>query len=438
MSDSPLFKRAFVRGLNAELMRQGVVHFPTKEAADHAADYVADNFCPDPINQGADITLKVAHTLCTQLDAAGQHFCKAAGDKYLPSLNKVASATDPEELALQEAWQLMQKAAAETGSIYEGGDAPNDMPAASSENAEAALESSRRPENYANLGESGVGDMERKGEGAVGTEEKHPEAPKATDGGGNSATEHSKTGADSLASIVRKVAEMGAMLEPGKNKNDMPAAAAHNAEAALEQSRRPENYANKGEAGVGRSDMVPDAVHQIGKEQPHPEAPAATASGKMNVPLEHTKSAFDQLFELTARDVVGYLPENMSDTQKVAHIRANMGLETEKRAEYLHGMWETLAPSNADAVRSHYLKTAEARQKLAEDEMEGKEFPFKKKDDDDDESASKSLPPALKEKMEESDDDDDDDDDSKKEAAAPDTKQALSSLHQKLASLSHS
>ena len=39
---STLFNRAYVRGLNAELVRTGAIQYPTKEAADHAADYVAD------------------------------------------------------------------------------------------------------------------------------------------------------------------------------------------------------------------------------------------------------------------------------------------------------------------------------------------------------------------------------------------------------------
>lgn len=438
MSDSPLFKRAFVRGLNAELMRQGVVHFPSKEAADQAADHVADNYCPDPVKQGQDITLKTAHTLCEQLHVAGEHFCKEAGNRYLPSLNKTASEVDPQKLAFHEAWEVMEKVAADTGSIYEGGDAKNDMPAGAEHSGESAQEQNRRPENYANLGEDGVGDLERKGQGSVGTEEKHPEKPKATDSESNSVQEYSKTGAQSLANIVRKVAGMGSLMDPGQDQNDMPAAAKHQGEAAQEQNRRPENYANKGEDGVGRSDMVPGAEHQVGKEQKHPEAPKATDSGKKNVPLEHTKSAFDQLFELTARDVLGYLPQDMDENQKIAHIRANMGLETEKRAEYLHTMWSQLSPDNAAAIRDHYTKTAEARHKTA---MEGMEIEISPESDDKGEKDKKPpMPPAMSSKSDDDDDDDKEDDSSEKEASAksPSAQQALSSLHSKLAAIAKS
>lgn len=434
MSDSPLFKRAFVRGLNAELMRQGVVHFPSKEAADHAADYVADNFCPDPIQSGESITLKVAHTLCEQLNAAGDHLCKEAGDQYQPVLNKTAAEHDPAEYALFDAWQVMEKVAAETGSLYEGGDSANDMPHGAQHNAEAALEAKRRPENYANLGEDGQGDLARKGEGSVGTEEMHPEAPGASDSGSNSVQEYSKM--SSLANIVRKVAQEG-MMTPGADKNDLPAAAAHNAAAAQELARRGENYANKGEAGVGRSDMVPSAADQVGTEQPHPEAPAAPMhAGKTNVPMEHSKSAFDQLFRDTAQDMLAYLPDGMDDTSKVAHLRANMGFETEKRAEYIHAMWQQLSPTNASAIRDHYLKTAALRAKRAE---EHKDEDKKKEDSDYDD-----LPPAMKEKMIPKGSDADGDgktneeslaEEMDKEASASDAQNALSFLNKKLAAL---
>ena len=122
MTESPLFKRAYTRGLNTELIRSGAIQYPSKEAADHAADYVADSSgMPDPLTQGAHVTTKVAHVLCNQLVEASQYLCKTAGDRYSPQLTKTAQTTDPAEVAFADAWGLMQKSAAETGSLMEIG-----------------------------------------------------------------------------------------------------------------------------------------------------------------------------------------------------------------------------------------------------------------------------------------------------------------------------
>jgi hypothetical protein len=296
----------------------------------------------------------------------------------------------------------MQKAAAETGSLMEGGDNENDQPAAASSNAEAALEAARRPENYANMGEEGVGNYERKGQGNVGTEEKHPEKPKATEEGTNSVIENTaKHG--SLASIIQKVAAgTGSLMDPGQEQNDQPAAASGNAEAALEAQRRPENYANKGEDGVGRSDMVPGTNSQVGSEQAHPLAPKATDSGKTNVPIEHIMgsdggskkaSAFDQLFGETAHSVVPYLPARMNENQKIAHVRAMMGLADDQRGAYLHDLYNSLGSEKnaSELVRDHFLKTAAAKEAEAASHPKAPEAGTEK--------LGKELPPALKAHM---------------------------------------
>ena len=206
MSTSPLFKRAFVRGLNAQLIREGVVVYPSKEAADASADYIADKSgMPDPYFNGAQLDIKVAGYLCDNLIKAAEYQCEQAGNQYSPVVTKTAQESTPVAVASDDVWALMQKAAAETGSLIQGGDAPNDLPAAASDNAEAALEAQRRPENYANLGEQGVGNWSGKGEGTVGTEQRAPDGPGATDSGSNSVTEQTaKSG--SFQDIIRRVA----------------------------------------------------------------------------------------------------------------------------------------------------------------------------------------------------------------------------------------
>jgi len=365
MSSSPLFKRAFVRGLNAQLIREGAAVYPSKEAADASADYIADQSnMPDPYFDGGAVNLKIASFLCENLIKAAELQCERAGNRYDSSVTKTAQSTSPEDIAGSDVWELMEKAAAETGSLMEGGDNTNDLPAAAKHNDEAALENMQRPENYANLGEDGVGNYERKGEGSIGSEQKHPKAPKASDGGGNSATANSK--AASFADIVKRVArktagDTGSLITGGNATNDLPAAAMHNAEAALELKNRPQGYASMGEDGVGNTAMGVPSGAVVGREMTHPLAPAATDSGDNSI-IDQTKNAFDQLFVNTAEQVVPYLPERMDDTQKVAHVRAMMGLETPERAEYLGNLYASLGAekSAAYSVRDHFRKTAEA------------------------------------------------------------------------------
>lgn len=377
MSESPLFKRAFVRGLNAELTRNGVTLYPSKEAADYAADFVADNVdMPNPVTDASAVTEKVAFALCETLVKVSQELCASAGNVYDAGLSKTAAAADPEEVALADAWSLMEKAAAETGSLSQGGDAPNTLGAAAKDNAEAALEINRRPEEYAHLGERGMGGYENKGKGSVGVEEKSPVAPKATGHGTNSAMENTSKQAG-LAGIVRKAAsEMGSLMTPGQDQNTLSAAAAHNGEAALEMKRRPEGYAHMGEDAVGQTRMhvPPGAV--VGREMRHPEAPPTTPAGSNSI-IAATKSAFEQLFEDTASDVIGYLPEKMPEQHKVAHIRSMMGLESDERADYLRDMYVTLGTKKEAAalVHEHYLKTAAVKT-----------------------AGMENLPPALREK----------------------------------------
>ncbi len=126
MTDSPLFKRAFARGLCSELTRSGEVAFPSKEASDYAADYVADNSgMPEPTTQGDELDLKIAHDLCVQIKQASDALCEQAGG-YSPLLSKTAAEADPYEVAANEALAVMQKVASEVGT--EKGTSASTMP----------------------------------------------------------------------------------------------------------------------------------------------------------------------------------------------------------------------------------------------------------------------------------------------------------------------
>lgn len=460
-----LFKRAFVRGLNAELVRAGALGFASKEASDYVADYIADNSgMPDPQSEGDKLTKQAALELCNALIDASNELNKKTGS-YSDAFNKTAAAADPVDIANKDAWAIMEKCAAETGSLIQGGDKPNDETAAAQNNAEAALENKQRPTNYANLGERGVGNYENPTQGTVGSSSTHPLAPKATDSGSNSLTRNNKqanlemppamagggegappaaaggmptegmTGGDqgldpqilqgieiglrmaaenpeeaakllaahdaasggggappaagpgpeaappamhqppapphheeapkqaSFEDIVKKIAgSTGALIQGGDHPNTLPAAAVHNAEAAHENKMRPEGYANVGEKGVGNTAFKAPASAIVGTEMKHPLAPGATGKGSNSITEFGHKSAFDQVFETTAGLVVPYLPKDMEDAQKVAHVRAAMGLNRDEQAVYLQELYSKLGAEKtaAESVKTHFLKAAEA------------------------------------------------------------------------------
>ncbi len=376
MTTSPLFKRAFVRGMNTELIREGVVVYPSKEAADASADYIADNAgMPDPYSQGQALDVKVAGELVELLIKAAEFQCERAGQRYNPAVTKTAQETTAVSLANDAAWELMEKAAADTGALVEGGKAPNTEPDAAKDNAEAALDIKRRPMGYAHLGEKGVGNYEKPSEGTVGDTSKHPEAPGATGHDTNSLTEKGA----SLTDIVRRVSGAktastgtGSLILGGDAPNTLAAAASTNNMAALEQKNRPQGYAHMGESRVGQTDFNIPSGAVIGREQPHPGKPGATGSGS-NTIIAQTKNAFDQLFEQTATQVVPYLPEQMPDETKIAHVRSMMGLQTEERANYLENLYSTLGVEKTAAanVSDHFKKSAAACEHKEPDGDEG-------------------------------------------------------------------
>ncbi len=387
MSQSPLFKRAFVRVLNAHLMREGVVHYPSKEAADSTADYVADQSgMPDPVLQRDHLNVKIAAALVNYLVQGSEHQCKRAGNRYSTNLTKTAQDADPQALAQHDAQAIMEKAASEHGD--------NTMGNAARHDELAQIEQERRPEGYANDGPGGwLGNWEGKGDAVVGREGP-PTAP-GTDTntpvpGTNSVIEASKTG--SLKSIVNRITKT-ATGESGPNT--LTNAAERDPYAKMELEARPENYAVLQSPGDTAFHVPEGAV--VGREEQRPDAEGVyeTDSNSLN---EHSniggttkKSAFDVLFERTAKQVVPYLPTSMKDDVKVAHVRNMLGLDARGRADYLgrfyiqNGVQEKVA----SAYRSQFLKQA------AEEEDKEKGNPFAKKDDDDKEDKGEDTGPNI-------------------------------------------
>ncbi len=161
MSEQTLYKRAFTRGLNTELLRAGAVQYPSQAAADEAADYIAKHASfPDPVSQGDSLTLDVAHGICRLLKQASDGLCKEAG-VYDTGLSKTASSAHPGEIAAQEAYNLLQKVA------YEN-EEPNTAEQAAMHDAGARLDILQRPPGYAVTGAGGA--LPPKGQGEIGEE----------------------------------------------------------------------------------------------------------------------------------------------------------------------------------------------------------------------------------------------------------------------------
>jgi hypothetical protein len=161
-----------------------------------------------------------------------------------------------------------------------------------------------------------------------------------------------------LQDIIRQVSKTATLGVAGPNTLSNAAGVSDMVDAELRE--RPPGYANAGGA-QGKTDfnIPPDA--QTGKEKEHEEVvPTEGASENSATAMVGGKTAFDHLFETTAREILPYLPTRLDDNQKVAHVRAMMGLETHERADYLATMYDSLgAKKEASAsVRDHYLKAA--------------------------------------------------------------------------------
>ncbi len=188
-----LMKCAFVRGLNTELLRQGAVTFPSKQAADYAADFVANHSgMPDPFSAGPELSLKIAADLCVMLTKASHELCTQQGG-YSAGLSKSASVCDPATVASDDALALMHKVAEESG---------NSLEAAAQNNDGAALDLMQRPPGYAVVG---VGNIERPGVGITGSEQPANLASRVD--GDNSATATSKQALFSEIGAIRGALE---------------------------------------------------------------------------------------------------------------------------------------------------------------------------------------------------------------------------------------
>jgi hypothetical protein len=392
-----MFKSAYARGVQNALIQGGHVAFPSEDDACKVADFIASRLQFDPLNE-AITHQKTAEIAEAVIDASNWY--KQQGVKSA-SFQKLASVEDLGKLAHVHALHLMQKAA--EGSNIEGGDKGNKEPST----AEGQMDAKNRPEGYAE-DSRGKTEVDTR-PGAVGKEQTQPAAPTNTPAGDNSVVEQSRTAA--LGSLINKLAE-GSTILGGDKGNSMPTSA----EGKMDATNRPTDYArlpSQGALGALMSHVSGPAI--IGKEIPQPNKPNESPAGTNSAIQQSQKAAQEDpylsLFKKTAAELVPYLPGNLTEDQKIAHVRACMGLTMEEKAHYVHGIQKEAADKTAPQTapsQGHYDGRNANQRKVAEDS---------------------GMPPFIQAKMDAKKDDDkdekkDDDKDEKKEEKKEDEKQA--------------
>jgi hypothetical protein len=405
-----IFKRAYVRGVNDELVRLGHLRWPSKTAADAIADAVGDQMPVEPAAEGVSPET-AADVAATLIDSANKLVEESGGmpEAAAPEEEalKTSAAQDLATRAGQQAYAIMVKAAEETkqavGSTIEGGDKGNkmtDTPA-----AETEMEAKNRPEMIHVVGEGNTQSGAGRGTGVVGKEDVGADtpdgAPNETPSGSNSALEQSKMG--TLREIIQKVA-MGSTIEGGDKGNKGTDATA--AETIQEFQRRPEGYA---ENMLAQSDLPVTPAATVGTEQAQPiqpgESPAGSTpgeAGNSNVQWSNesktgaAEDPFIALFRKTAEMVGGSLPTSLDEEQKIAHLRQMMGMTDAERAEYIGLLHKEAGSTDDEAVNA--AKTAACKMRDHRSRYSGN--PGRKDRRSSNQKTAAELPAALKEQAE--------------------------------------
>lgn len=411
-----MFKHAYVRGIQSALVNGGAAEFPDGETAAKVADYIADRV---DIDLSKPVPREVTHKVAEAILQASTALKSQPGFKAA-SWNKLATWEDVDRLADHVAVQLMQKAA--EGSTIEGGDKGNDQGQAPA--GETKMDASQRPPGYAE-DSRGKTEVDTR-PGAVGKEETQPNAPKETDHKENSPNDQSRTAAVTLDQLFRKAAEGSTIMGGDKGNMDMSSA-----EAKMDAAQRPPGYAVLPSQGaLGEMMKLVSGPAVIGKETPQPNKPTETPSGSNSVTQHSAKAAAEDpyllLFKKTAHEINPYLPAQYDEDEKVAAVRACMGLTTQEKAHYLTSLQKEAAAkvagtpasvppgSRSDGYTQHSPEATHSRPgaydgrkgnqgtKSAED---GALPPFMKKEDDkgedkkddgDKKDDDKDLPPWMK------------------------------------------
>jgi hypothetical protein len=389
-----VFKRAAARGVAHEIVRAGLVEFPSKEAMDAAADAVGDampgpevspeqGHDPQQLAQVAQKLIEIGQALMAECGGAGG----GAGGPPAPGGDagagapppavaeaKTAASRDLADAAGAEAFAVMQKTAAEVkeaqGALMHGGDKGNDPAQAAKTHEVAALDQKQRPAGAYQVAQGDTALDTNKGQ--LGASQKHDKTPSQTVSGSNSlTTDAHKSAAYGEALKVAK-ALLGLKAE---TQNTPQSAAKTNDVAKLDLKQRP---AGKYTVAPGGANDGAPAAARVGTEMAHPNGPSNSPSGTNSV-IRVSKTAelsgddklYVELFKKTAEDVGEYLPAKLSQDEKVAEIRKMMGLthdERQARITELHKTAGDLKDMVAAMKGSEGTQTEEKKKDEKKDE----------------------------------------------------------------------
>lgn len=365
-----LFKQAAARGVAHELVRRGFIAFPSKEAADEAADAVADNMGMlggPPEEAMPDISGPNGHppedyaAIANQLIELAEALMAQAPEQKVAAymLHKTASSMDLDAAAYDAALSCMEKAA---GALIEGGDKGNDLAQAGQTNEVAKLDDKQRPEGTYAVSNGDTALDTSKGE--IGHLGASTAPPTETPAGGNSVTEDAKTAA--LRAHIRKMAS--ALIQGGDKGNTPEQAAQTNEVAKLDQAQRPEGKYKVEQGGANFSE--PQAA-RVGLES---TVPVSTTPSGTNSVIEASKTseedaAFLTLFKKCAADVGPFLPAQLSEEEKVAAISTMIGFDRDGRQAFLDGLYRKTAAVKEEPTENAVTEALEA---LRKDEAEKK------------------------------------------------------------------
>jgi len=353
MSTPKLFKVAYVRGVQNALVRAGAIGKYANEAmADLAAEVAADEI---------PLELAVAEEEVPE---------EVTGDVAAKLLELAEEEASKEAALLNRAQRAVAyaKRASDIGATGGGMDNPgNHLSQAAAITQEGSVEAQKRPESYANQRPA----MEMHPAAQQGQQTMHPGAPTSTyvfdhSGNGKSASANVNLDGPTAAAILRKLA-MGEMnpsdlkgatgggVEAGQHVSELD----HTAEGDAEGSKRPDGYANE------RPPVSEPSVQQ-GQEQSHPGAPTdLKLEGKVAA-----DRAFEYLLRKTASEVGHFLPEGLSNHNKLAALRTMIGMTNEERGQYIRRLTKAAEEAAAEEEMAEEKAEEEKKDEAAVEEKE--------------------------------------------------------------------
>ena len=281
-----IFKQAYARGCTQKLIDVGLLKVSADDGA-QLADEVGPKLNPEP-QAGAMDPAATAELL--------EALLALAQEKGLLGGAGGAGAGAPPGGA--------PKMAADTGSTITGDKPEQSNEETKTPNAEAKMDLQPRPGAYAAKGVAGVGRSDMKDKGRFGEEEAHADAIP-----------------DKMASLTEIIQKLGSSvpgstISKGDTKHENTPGKSTNAETKLDlQNRSVKEHL----VGAGKTQLHA-SVGEIGKEKLTEGAEPATAHAVKS-------AAFNQLFELTATDLLPKIPAGFNDEEKIACVKAAMGME---------------------------------------------------------------------------------------------------------------